>query len=101
MAKEPRILARHFLEASPGTATFADPLGSGRDAEVLVLAGTSLTAYGADGSQLGGLREGLQVRELGAKPLIDDAHHRMSIGLARGGGAEPCVAYGREPSLMR
>ena len=39
MAKEPRIVAKHFLGASPGTATFADLLGSGRDAEVLVLGG--------------------------------------------------------------
>lgn len=45
MAKEPRILARHFLGASHGTATFADLLGSGRVAEVLVLAGAcSVTA---------------------------------------------------------
>src|SRR5262249_14836127 len=43
---------RHFLGASPGTATFADLLGSGRDAEVLVLAGARLTAYGADGKQI-------------------------------------------------
>ena len=51
MTKEPRILARHFLGASPGVPTFAD-LGSGRDAEVLVLAGARLTAYGADGKRL-------------------------------------------------
>jgi hypothetical protein len=29
MAEEPRVLARHSLGASPGTATFADLLGSG------------------------------------------------------------------------
>jgi hypothetical protein len=52
MAKEPRILARHFLGASPGTTTFADLLGSGLDSEVLVLAGAHLTAYEADGKRL-------------------------------------------------
>ena len=52
MAKEPRILARHFLGASPGVPTFADLLGSGRDAEVLVLAAGRLAAYGADGGRL-------------------------------------------------
>jgi hypothetical protein len=44
MEKEPRILARHSLGASPGTATFADLIGSGRDFEVLVLAGSRLDA---------------------------------------------------------
>ncbi len=52
MTEEPRILARHSLGASPGTASFADLLGSGRDAEVLVLAAARLTAYGADGQRL-------------------------------------------------
>jgi hypothetical protein len=52
MARAPRILARHFLGASPGTATFADLLGSGRDAELLVLAEARLSAYGADGRRL-------------------------------------------------
>ena len=52
MAKEPRVLARLFLGASPGTATLADLLGSGRDSEVLVLAGARLAAYGADGERL-------------------------------------------------
>src|SRR3954470_22976537 len=52
MTGEPRILAQHSLGASPGTATFADLLGSGRDAEVLVLAGARLAAYRADGQRL-------------------------------------------------
>ncbi len=52
MAKEPHILARHFLGASPGTAAFADLLGSGRDSEVLVLAGARLAAHGVDGKRL-------------------------------------------------
>src|SRR5689334_20122408 len=52
MAREPRILTRHLLGASPGTATFADLLGSGRDAEVIVLAGPRLAAYGTDAERL-------------------------------------------------
>src|SRR6185312_6260294 len=52
MASEPRVLARHFLGATPGAATFADLLGSGRDAEVLVLAGARLVAYDAAGKRL-------------------------------------------------
>jgi outer membrane protein assembly factor BamB len=52
MAREPRILARHPLGASPGTTTSADLLGSGHDAEVLVLAGARLAAYGAGGERL-------------------------------------------------
>src|SRR4051812_28567810 len=52
MSKDPRILARHSLGASPGTATFADLLGSGREAELLVVAGARLAAYGADGKPL-------------------------------------------------
>jgi hypothetical protein len=52
MASEPRVLARHSLGATPGTATFADLLGSGRDAEVLVLAGARLAAYDSAGKRL-------------------------------------------------
>ncbi|HEY2429035.1 MAG TPA: hypothetical protein VGI06_08905 [Acidimicrobiales bacterium] len=52
MASEPRILATHSLGASPGSATFVDLLGSGRDAEVLVLAGARLAAYRSDGQRL-------------------------------------------------
>ncbi len=51
MSKEPRILARHLLGASPDTATFADLLESGRDAERLLFAGARLTACGADGKR--------------------------------------------------
>ncbi len=47
MASEPRVLARHSLGATPGAATFADLLGSGREAEVLVPDGARLAACAA------------------------------------------------------
>lgn len=52
MTKEPRVLARHRPGASPGAATFADLLGSGKDAEVLALAVSRLDAYARDGTPL-------------------------------------------------
>lgn len=58
MTREPRILARHFLGASTGAATFADLLGSGRAAEVLVLAGGRLSAHAGDGRRLWESRPG-------------------------------------------
>jgi hypothetical protein len=44
MRSEPRILARHFVGAGIGVPTFADLLRSGRDSEILIVAGSRLDA---------------------------------------------------------
>ncbi len=52
MAKEPRVLAKYFLGAQQGAATFADLLGSGTNNEVIVNARARLIAYDRNGGQL-------------------------------------------------
>jgi hypothetical protein len=52
MTGEPRVLASHVVGTGPGVPTFADLLGTGKDAEVLVVARARLSAYDSSGKRL-------------------------------------------------
>src|SRR5437763_630811 len=52
MKAEPRVLAKYFVGAQPGTATFADLRGTGETNDVLIAARAKLTAYDPDGKRL-------------------------------------------------